>query len=103
MITIVSMRGNNWPSLPWQVKVDRSSPLGNPFALSRTCTRAESCSKYLDWFHAEVVQGNPAVLKELHRLFELYKVHDKLELYCWCAPKQCHAETIKSYLEDLLT
>ncbi len=37
---------------------------------------------------------------ELVRLLSLYKVHGKLELFCWCTPKRCHAETIQLYLED---
>jgi hypothetical protein len=29
-----------------------------------------------------------------------YRQYGKLRLFCWCAPEQCHGETIKAWLES---
>ena len=38
---------------------------------------------------------------ELVRLLSLYQVHGKLELFCWCTPKRCHAESIIKILTEM--
>ena len=38
---------------------------------------------------------------ELERLKKLHVEYGKLRLFCWCAPKRCHAETIKQFLEGV--
>ena len=43
----------------------------------------------------------PKVKDYLDSLIATYKIYGKLRLFCWCAPKRCHGETIKRYLEDL--
>lgn len=101
MISIVNLR-NRKPKQPWQVKVDRSSPLGNIFYMKDESHRDEVCDKYQEWFNNTVLQsGQVSSYNELVRLYSLYKEHGKLELFCWCAPKRCHAETIKKFLEPL--
>jgi hypothetical protein len=40
-----------------------------------------------------------ATVNELKRLIDIYKKHGRLRLFCWCAPKKCHAETIKELIE----
>lgn len=66
------------------IRVDRGSRWGNPFVVGVDGDRAEVC-----------------------RLFEIYAQHrltyqptwlDPLkgkDLKCWCAPQQCHAETLE--------
>ena len=103
MITIKNLR-NEKPKEEWQVKVDRSSVLGNPFIMNNENERQFVCNQYENWFNnGNVTLKIPyeKLLKindELERLKELYKKYNKLELFCWCAPKRCHAETIKEYL-----
>jgi hypothetical protein len=41
-------------------------------------------------------------VNELRRLYKIYQQYGKLELFCWCAPKRCHAETIKRFLEKYI-
>lgn len=86
------------PKHPWDVKVDRSSVLGNPFT---TGTREEQCRRYDEMFRSEQKMPNKkAVLTELKRLIRLHDQYGKLRLFCWCVPLQCHSETIKAFLEE---
>ena len=97
-IKIKSMRTSK-PTKPWHVKCDRSSSLGNPFKGKRE----DTCKQYAVYFKEEIVSGkNAPALQELRRLYHLHTTHSKLELYCWCAPLQCHTETIKAFLDEKL-
>lgn len=98
MIVVKNLR-NEKPRYLYQVKVDRSSVLGNPFYMASESARDEVCDKYEKYFN-EQIKTNARFKLELDRLCTTYKVFGKLELYCWCAPKRCHAETIKRYIES---
>jgi histidinol-phosphate/aromatic aminotransferase/cobyric acid decarboxylase-like protein len=101
MIKIKNLRYEKLKN-PWDVKVDRSSTLGNPFILNAKRDRESACSNYDKYFKVRVKSysaENKRFYDELDRLKELYKLYNKLNLFCWCSPKQCHAETIKTYLK----
>lgn len=89
------------PSEPYDIKVDRSSPLGNPFSLKFEKDRDIVCDNYHKLFYKRL-NSSPEEYKkvknELQRLKEIYQKYNVLNLYCWCRPKRCHAETIKEYL-----
>ena len=87
---------------PWDVSVDRQSPLGNPFSLyGDEDMRDDVCERYIEWIEEALnLKCIPEVICEYLRLVELYKQHGKLRLFCWCAPKRCHADTLKAYLEE---
>jgi len=88
------------PYRPYDVKCDRSSPLGSPFYLKGDeSKRDQVCDAYHGWFHTRVLLGKePKAYAELIRLQALYKKHGQLRIFCWCAPKRCHTETIKVWL-----
>ena len=96
--------------VPWHIKVDRSSPLGNPFPMDMATGESRDivCDKYGVWFVKQLTtdRDDPTYNKlfntELGRLERIYEKYRKLELFCWCAPKRCHAQTIKRYLEGVL-
>ena len=90
------------PSAEYQVRVDRTSVLGNPFYMKHESERDAVCDKYEIYFKNKVSLEDNAFMAELRRLYKLAKRYGKLELYCWCAPKRCHAETIKRFLEKYL-
>lgn len=100
MVTIKNLRKER-PIFEWQVRVDRSSVLGNPFYMPTEFQRDEVCDKYAKYFEAQL-KCNKKFIDELDRLSDILKNYGKLELFCWCAPKRCHAETIKKYLERRL-
>ena len=85
----------------WQIKVDRTSVLGNPFYMADESQRDLVCDKYEEYFK-EQVKTNTRFRIELESILRICKVFKTVELYCWCAPKRCHAETIKKYLEERL-
>ena len=86
------------PSKPYDVIVDRTYPLGNPFVLYKECQRDEVCDKYYAYLLFKIAEKDEAVIKELNRIYILYMEYGKLRLFCWCAPKRCHAEFIKSII-----
>jgi hypothetical protein len=100
MIRIVNLRNYRPVEGEVLIKVDRTSPVGNPFYMSDESRRDEVCDKYEAYFN------NPARHTSLFR----YYLNDiigtarnhNVALGCWCAPKRCHAETIKAYVEKVL-
>lgn len=85
------------PKHPWDIKVDRSSlTLGNPFRMKSESERDEVCDKYEAFFNEELF--DTAMQAELSFLWQTYIQYGRLNLFCWCAPKRCHAETIRDYL-----
>jgi hypothetical protein len=74
--------------------------LGNPFKMKNEKDRNLVCDHYHEWFYKNT--HGPRFFAMLQELEELYKKYSKLNLFCWCAPKRCHAETIKEYVETQL-
>ncbi len=106
MIEIKNLRHSK-PSEPYDIKVDRSSILGNPFYMKNESQRDDVCNKYQIYFNKQFnyciendVQFSKLFIQELQRLVKIYKLYNKLRLFCWCTPKRCHAETIKNYILD---
>ena len=81
--------------------VGRPSPLGNPFVMNGERTRDEVCDKYEAWLRSKIATKDPAVCAELNRLYKIAKQRD-LILGCYCAPKRCHAESIKKVIDAAL-
>ncbi len=81
--------------------IGRGSPLGNPFVMKSEADRDEVCDQYQAWFNRKVEAGDPLVMNELRRLYKIAK-SGELVLGCYCAPKRCHGETIKKFLEKHL-
>jgi len=102
MIQIVNLRSGKSPVEPWEVYVDRRSPLGNPFKMKGNSEeeRNRVCDEYDAWLN-EALRTNPLVHAEFQRLLNLYRMHGQLSLYCWCAPKRCHAESIAAYIGSM--
>lgn len=78
-------------------RVDRQSPVGNPYFMKNESKRDEVCDKYEANFN-KLLEQAPAKAY-LAKLLEIYKRDGTITLLCWCAPRRCHAETIKRWLE----
>ena len=89
--------GNSSPTHPWDIVVDRRSPIGNPFVLAGEENRNKVCDQYEDWFVSTVI-NDKRCMKYLDDMKQVYEKFGKLRLFCWCVPKRCHAETIKEFL-----
>ena len=96
MIEICNLRKQK-PTEPYDVKVDRTSILGNPFYMKDESQRSVVCDKYEEYFNQKT-KTSIAFMCELSILQALYKKYGKLRLFCWCSPKRCHAETIRDYI-----
>lgn len=83
------------------IYIGRGSPLGNPFAMKGMSQdeRDRVCDAYIIWFDTKVKERDPVVMDELRRIYLLAK-NEPITLGCFCAPKRCHGETIKSFLDE---
>lgn len=98
---------NKYTHTPTQndVFVGRPSPLGNPYshmentkAEHKVITREEAIAKYREWFeHARL--NDVAVHNMLNKMCKAHRAGIDMNLVCYCAPKPCHGDVIKEYIE----
>ena len=98
-ITVKNLRTEK-PIHPWDVKVDRSSWFGNRFKMKNESERDKVCEQYKNWFYDELYDST--MQAELSLLKSILVQYGILNLFCWCAPKRCHADIIKDYLVENL-
>jgi len=98
MIQIKNLRVEK-PTQPYDVKVDRTSILGNPFYMDCEEKRYQVCEQYKEYIVNKLKNKDEKIIAEFKRLKEIYLKYGKLNLFCWCYPKQCHAETIKQLIK----
>jgi hypothetical protein len=79
--------------------IGRPSPLGNPFRMATEAERDVVCDRYARWFQQRIDADDARVMDELRRLYRWHREHGELVLGCYCAPRRCHGDTIKAYLE----
>ena len=94
--------GKRWE--PGSIDISRTSPLGNPFYLSDPnddYLRNMVCDQYHHWFKHKIKDSNSDIMQELLRIYKITKTQDVI-LGCYCAPKRCHGETIKKFLDQML-
>ena len=89
---------------------------GNPFAANVTDeNRDEVCDKFEEYlrdvvakkgsvcYGGENMSDRGKLLYEgLRNLYKRMKAGERIELACFCAPKRCHCESIKSFIEEKL-
>ena len=98
-IEIMNLRKNKI-EFEYDVRVDRYNKiLGNKFYMHTENERDLVCNKYKEWLFENIKKKNKEIINELNRIYNIYKKYNRLRLFCWCAPKRCHAETIKKVLE----
>lgn len=82
MPKVYSLRNKPWPKCA--VKVDRSTPYGNPFVMKEESDRDRVCDLFDNWVRLPNQTGLRTQAKR--------ELKGK-DLLCWCAPARCHAET----------
>lgn len=90
------------PSEPWDFRIDRSTPVGNPFNMINESRRDSVCDQYEKWFNEKWFveeTHSRTFFAYLQTLMAAHRNYGKLRLFCWCAPLRCHGQTIKEYLE----
>ena len=99
MIEICNIKTDRCGEFAYDRQVCRGkSPLGNPFTLKRESDRDKVCDAYELWFYENFNRLLPSLLD----LYMINRQCGNLRLFCWCAPKRCHATTIKQWLESQL-
>ena len=98
MIEIISMRKYHRVH-DYDFRVDRSTSIGNPFPMKSESEEESNrvCDKFEDYLK-ELIRRE-VVTEYLQQMFDAYRLHGKLRLFCWCAPKRCHTETMRKHLE----
>lgn len=94
-IEILNLR-HSTPVEKYDFKVDRSTAVGNPFTVD-LYGRQASCENYADYFRRTLL-NDPKAQDYLNSILDSYDEYGKVRLFCWCAPEQCHAETIRTWL-----
>lgn len=103
MIRVIHIRNADFDN-PTDVYIGRKnarragSPLGNPEWLRDEVDRAANIARYRRWLLERLVPGSPQ-LAEIERLRQVYNERGELNLVCYCAPKACHGDVIKTCLE----
>lgn len=84
------------------IYIGRGSIFGNPWPISAAATRDEVCDKYEDYFHHRLKEDKEFA-DNVNTLVEHVRLSSTpVVLGCFCAPKRCHGETIKRYVEQQL-
>ena len=100
-IRIVNLR--NVQAKPGEIVIrcDRKTVVGNPFFMHDESERDKVCDQYEAYFQEQVkVQGSD-FRKYVTFIYQKALKQD-VALACWCAPKRCHTETIKRFIEKCL-
>ena len=84
------------------IKIDRSSPVGNPFPMSVEGKRDKVCDQYQTYFNTKITTKGDAKFMGYLRMIYQTALHNDVALGCWCTPKRCHGETIKAYVDEQL-
>ena len=74
------------------------SVLANPENLKSEADRNANIARYAIWLKDKMKSDTPQK-REVLRLKTLWKTSGELTLICWCAPRACHAEVIKRFIE----
>lgn len=81
--------------------VGRPTVLGNPFMLHSEGEREAVLERYRVYAAKQMGDSSSAFSKEMQRLHSKWVNEGHLELVCWCAPKLCHADVIRSILMEM--
>ena len=98
MISIKNMN-DCMPSCEFDVRVDRKTIFGNPFRIEDESQRDYVLDNHKKYFY-ERIKNDTDFKNNINQLIQIYKIYGHLNLFCWCYPKRCHAETIKEYILD---
>ena len=76
-----------------------NAELGNPFHMNKECLRDAVCNQYASWLAFD----RPAeTWKRIERIAQRVSEGKSVALYCHCAPKRCHCDTIRAAVMSVL-
>ena len=109
---IVVQHVRHWPgegqieagdSVHWRVHRRSLSSLGNPFHMKDETQRERVIAEYRAWLWGKIKAGDQAVLNELRWLARKASEGKTVNLYCYCAPKACHANVVANAIKWMAT
>jgi len=91
------------------IYIGRGSSLGNKWSskesskdyVVKTDSREESVRKYKNWFLKKVSEREKKVMESLRKILKREQETGEVNLVCYCKPKLCHGDVIKSFLERI--
>ena len=88
---------------PNHIYCGRGTPVGNPFVMSDKSDKERDrvCDAYGEWFEKEISKKWSPITDFVNNLV-FSAIKGDINLGCFCAPKRCHCETIKSYIDKSL-
>lgn len=110
----------NKHKVPNHIYCGRGSALGNPYIMRQEIERDSVCDAYENWFYLQVNeaafldkyariygkgQGNYPLTTQEFMLLDLFNMvvqGQDINLGCFCAPKRCHCDTVKTFLDHKL-
>lgn len=84
------------------IYIGRGSILGNPYRMFVEEARDDVCDDYERYFDEKVQEQDPEFMEELTRLVEVAYQQGYIKLGCFCAPRRCHGDTVKRFLNTIL-
>jgi len=78
------------------IRIDRGTPLGNPFKMKDESERDRVIAKYRVWLWQKIQDHDAQVLAELKKIIHIEKVKGVVYLGCWCSPKKCHGSVVRN-------
>lgn len=84
------------------IYIGRGSVLGNPDRMYVEEARDAVCDSYEIYFNKRVREQHPEFMEELTRLVEVAYQQGYIKLGCFCAPRRCHGDTVKRFLNTIL-
>ena len=87
---------------PDHIYCGRGSPMGNPFPMNDEKDRDEVCDQYAAYFARKIEAGDDIHFMDGLQLIYEQAAEGDVNLGCFCAPKRCHTETVKNYIEFML-
>jgi len=78
------------------------SLFGNPFYKEYGLTRAQRIEKFKIYFEDKMLNGDAEGTRDwMIAIVDLYKNGVDIALVCACAPKPCHGDVIKLWIETM--
>jgi len=80
---------------PSHVYIGRGSPLGNPFRIEAGRTREQAVAAYIPYL-VEASHSSGPIVEALHDIAARVQKGEHVKLVCYCKPKACHGDVVKS-------
>lgn len=83
------------------VYIGRPSVFGNPFPIDRNNDRDRVIADFTTYMISQYARRG-TFYTELEKLVARVRSGESLQLQCFCAPKPCHGDKIKGFIEIIL-